>query len=384
MRSSSYLVLMLLLAAPLAHAGKKSAHQAEVRRLFEDAHKFSDRGAWAGVERAYLQMLTLEKKGAALTHDMHLLGAKAAETRGDIYSAWERLKRAQLIESRMDTLTWLATIEATYSRFEIEIHSSYQGEITLTSLDPLFDPVHRNTLQAAEATLQQNRYLEGLLPLGRYRLAGSVALDSYGGDTQQVVLRANRATVSDPSVLAIDIPDLPDHQAQVAVIVREEIDAAAWSELSTTLQQAVLKVEGVDSIQVIPVPERRFFADFDPATLAGLGLDGKAIGAAIQASLGLADGVLTVGERQIVVPPDAVPGLDALGQVEVPIEDVVITLNTLARLREGTASGDPAGLRILLTAAADTAAVRTEVGATLQSDPAYEKAGVVLAELTAQ
>jgi hypothetical protein len=380
MRWSSSLLLFVMLFAPAAHAGKKAANQAEVRRLFEDAHKFSQRSAWGGVERAYLQMLGLERKGAELSHDMHLLGAKAAEQRGDVFGAWERLKRAQAVESRMETLTRLATIEATYSRFRIEIHPSYQGEVTLTSLDPLFDPVHRSTLSEAEKTLQENRYLEGLLPLGRYRLAGTVALDSYGGDTQHVVLRANRATVDDPSVISFDIPDLPDEQPSVQVVVREDIDAARWSKLSSSLQQAMLKLEGVDAIQVVPVPERRFYAEYDPATLESLGLAADTIVSAIRQRYELSPDAMQVGPRQVALSVDDVPSLDHLGQTEVPVEDVTLTLNTLVRLREGAASADPAGLRILLTAAADVSRVRSEIATALQADPEFEAAGVVLAE----
>jgi len=370
-----------LLGSP-AWAGKKAANQAEVRRLYEDADRLSDRGAWSGVERAYLQMLTLERKGAELTHDHHLLGAMAAQNRGDPFATWERLRRAQELESRMETLTQLATIEATYSRFEIEIHPSFDGEITLTSLDPLFDPVHRATLEAAEATLQENRYLEGLLPLGRYRLAEQVALESYGGEPQQVVLRANRATVLDPSEIDFELPD-PDAMGRtLSVVARADLDARSWSKLASTLQSQLLELEGVDAIEVRPVPPARYFADFQPQALADLGLSGEALADAIRSAHQLPDAQLEVKARQLVVDPDGVKNLEALAQTEVTIDDIQLALNTLAKLREGPQPGAPAaGLELKLTATSDAPAVRSAVAAVLDKAD-FSSANLVLSEPT--
>jgi len=375
-------ICALLLASP-AHAGKKTAQQAEVRRLYEDATRLSDRGAWTGVERAYLQMLTLERKGAELGHDHHLIGAEAAQNQGDPFATWERLRRAQEVESRMETLTLLATIEATYSRFQIEIHPSFDGEITLTSLDPLFDPLHRATLEAAEATLQENRYLDGLLPLGRYRLAEEVALESYGGDPQQVVLRANRAMVVDPSeVLDIDLPDPDALQRSLSIVSRADLDAKQWPKLAAQLQKTLLSLEGIDAIEVQPAPPPKFFADFKPDSLGALGLSGDDLAAAARATFSLTEEQLVVRPRQLMIDPAPVGSLDALGQAEVPVDDVVITLGALAKLREGLQpDAPPAGLRLKLTARSSTPEVRAAVTAVIRS-PMYATASLVLSEPT--
>ena len=329
------LVIFGLLVTP-AQAGKKTAQQAEVRRLYEDANRLMDRGAWTGVERAYLQMLTLERRGSDLTHDHHLIGAKASQNLGDPYATWERLGRAQKIESRLDTLTELATIEATYSRFQIEIHPSFDGEITLTSIDPVFDPLHRATLENAQEALAENRFLDGLLPLGRYELAGQLTLESYGGERQKVVLRSDRVTVVDPSdSLDIDLPDPDALGKELSVVARGDLEAKQWSKLAADLQQKLLALEGVDAVQVIPVPQNQIMADFNPDSLAGLGLSGEVLAEAVRTGHGLGADQITIGPRQLVLAPGAVKSTSELDATEISVEGIVITLDTLARTREG-------------------------------------------------
>jgi len=374
------LVIFGLLVTP-AQAGKKTAQQAEVRRLYEDANRLMDRGAWTGVERAYLQMLTLERRGSDLTHDHHLIGAKASQNLGDPYATWERLGRAQKIESRLDTLTELATIEATYSRFQIEIHPSFDGEITLTSIDPVFDPLHRATLENAQEALAENRFLDGLLPLGRYELAGQLTLESYGGERQKVVLRSDRVTVVDPSdSLDIDLPDPDALGKELSVVARGDLEAKQWSKLAADLQQKLLALEGVDAVQVIPVPQNQIMADFNPDSLAGLGLSGEVLAEAVRTGHGLGADQITIGPRQLVLAPGAVKSTSELDATEISVEGIVITLDTLARTREGPPpSASAAGLTLALTARSDTPEVRAAVVSVLMQ-PFYGPANLVLAD----
>ncbi len=159
------LCVLLLLASPAASAGKTPEVIAEARRLTGESEELAQKGAWGGVERTYLQLVALDRKGAKLTHDAHVLGAHAAQNRGDPLTTYERPKAAIDVEMKLETLAWKADIEATYSRFGfvVEVAPGYQGSLQVKALEPLFDPVHQQALQRFQATLEEQRFADVLL-----------------------------------------------------------------------------------------------------------------------------------------------------------------------------------------------------------------------------
>jgi len=371
------LCVLLLLASPAAWAGKKSEVVAEARRLTGESEKLAQKGAWSGVERTYLQLVALERKGAELTHDAHVLGAHAAQNRGDPLTTWERLKAAIDIEMKMETLTWKADIEATYSRFEVEVAPGYQGSLEVKALEPLFDPVHLQVLKSFSATLEEQRFADVLLPLGRYQLGDQLVLESYGGDTQKVSVRTRGAIVADPTITDLSLIGTSSAAALAAgvsavtrlgVQVGPDVDAAAWTKAGPGIQRMVERVDGVGSVKLVPAPDPWHFISFDAAALRSVGTEPETMVAALRQTFRLTDAQLVITPNQVGVDAAAADDIREVGLVEVDLGGAPIPINALARLRTGPKPGaPPAGLELSLIDGADAAKVSAALTTAMQA-----------------
>jgi hypothetical protein len=369
-------VLLLLAVAP-AWAGKNSEVEAEARRLVGESEKLAQKGAWSGVERTYVKLVALERKGATISHETHVLGAHAAQNRGDPLTTWDRLNAALAVEMRLETLTWKADLEATYSRFEVEVAPGYQGSLEVTSLEPLFDPVHQKVLTTFQERLQEQHYADVLLPLGRYQL-GDVVLESYGGETQHVSVRSRGATIADPTVTDLSLIGTSSAEAAAAagetkavahlsVQVGADVDASRWAKASPGLQKMAEGIEGVHSVTLVPPPDLWFFASFDASALSSVGTSPEAMVASLRQAFRLTDAQLVVTPNQIAVDAKAAGDLRDVGLTEIDLSGTPVPINAVARMRTGPRPGaPPAGLDLALDEGADAQRVSQALASAVQ------------------
>ncbi len=376
------LCVLLLLAAPPAWAGKKDEVAAETHRLMGESEKLAQKGAWSGVERTYLQLVALERKGATLTHDLHVLGAHAAQNRGDPLTTWERLKRALELEMDMETLTWKADLEATYSRFEVEIAPGYEGSLEVKSLEPLFDPVHQQVLKTFEAQLAEQRYADVLLPLGRYQLGDDLVLESYGGETQRVSVRPRGAVVADPTVTDLSLIGTSSAEAgitpstagaegpsRLAVQVGPDVAPKLWAKTGPDVQKVAEGIDGVGSVVFVPSPDPWIFVSFDATALRSVGTEPNDLVAALRQAFRLTDAQLVVTPNQIGVEASAAKSLREVGLVEIDLGGAPVPINAVARLREGPKPGaPPPGLDLALADGANAQEVTAALSAAMQGE----------------
>lgn len=158
---------LALLALPLVgFAGERE--EAELERLTEDLQRFSDRQIWDGVERRYEQILALE--GVKIPREVHLQAAHAARSRGDMLATLERLERAEAIESDEEVLGWITEITEIYGRVELMTVPARSVEMTAEVMP--FAPDQRKVVEIAITELSDEGVFIGMLPAGKYRLAG--------------------------------------------------------------------------------------------------------------------------------------------------------------------------------------------------------------------
>jgi len=79
------LSLCSLLLASTAVA-QDEAMLAEQERLQKELQALVAREAWYGVERVYQHLIEMESDGMRVTYAEHMLGARAAQQRGDVVS----------------------------------------------------------------------------------------------------------------------------------------------------------------------------------------------------------------------------------------------------------------------------------------------------------
>jgi hypothetical protein len=337
--------LLLLLGPTDVFAGSAKA---ELQQLDEEVRLLVAKNAWTGVERIYLQMAPLESRGVHLEWDHHLWGALAAQARGDVLSTWQRLRAAEAVESREESLVWLATLEATHGRASIELSPLVFGAVTLETLDPVVDPTAQKTIDLASRLLTETRTFDGLLPLGRYRL-GVVRFDIDGGPLIRVRVEPGqakaRALPTPPGTLRFVAQVLPTAPGAVDAGLAGAREAAAGT-------------PGVASAVVVPVPDRRLYVDFAPGALESLGL--TATEAAAQLRVALAPLEVLPGPDSVSVPPAA--GAERVGAVPLAFEGGSVTVKAVARVSEAPdRTAPPPGLLLELTPTADAETVRQAV-----------------------
>jgi len=161
-----WLTLVLWMAVPaVAQDQPDEAAVAEYRRLAGEMRNLANRGAWSGVERAYVQALLT---GHQLAFDDYLRAAHAARVRGDVGAARTRLLGAKGVQASRDVIDWLWSIDSSHGRVMID---AWPGAV-LTPTVASFLPDHKQAGEFAQTELRTEGKFEGLLPLGDYVLAG--------------------------------------------------------------------------------------------------------------------------------------------------------------------------------------------------------------------
>lgn len=182
------LVGMLGMGAPQAHAVSKAEARSEHVRLSEEMNKHARKARWHGVERAYLKMLPLVKKGVVLKYRDHYQGAQSARELGNINQVYERLHAAAQQELTPDVKNWLMDIDANYGKVELVIPRKWKEAVSLNIDDmPLF-PDQRSTIGLAQERVSQGKSYVGLLPVGDYKFSSKTFTIVPGGDTIRVEL----------------------------------------------------------------------------------------------------------------------------------------------------------------------------------------------------
>jgi hypothetical protein len=184
----------LALGAPSVQAARQSEAEAEHTRLSEEMNKHARKARWHGVERAYVGMLPLTKKGVLLTYRDHYQGAQSARELGNINQVYGRLHAASAQQDTEDVKNWLADINANYGKVELVIPRKWKEKVGLNIDEmPLF-PDQRSTIGLAQDRVKQGKSYVGLLPVGDYNFAEKTFTIVPGGDTIRVELGRKQGT----------------------------------------------------------------------------------------------------------------------------------------------------------------------------------------------
>ncbi len=183
-----FLAAIFVLSPPTVQAGSKDVAQAEHVRLSEEMNKHAGRSRWQGVERAYITMQPLVKKGVVLSYRDHYQGAQSARELGNINQVYERLQRAAKQKMTDDVKNWLQDVRNNYGQVELVIPRSWKGDVALSiAAMPLF-PDQRSTIGLAQSRVEGRKSYMGLLPVGDYTFADQTFTVVPGGDIITVEL----------------------------------------------------------------------------------------------------------------------------------------------------------------------------------------------------
>ncbi len=180
----SLLVVHTLLFALPAFAGERES--AEHTQRFEEMQRLASRGAWAGVERAFLAIEELEDEGEVLTYDDFWLGAQSARALGHMAHCRSRLARAAQLDGTTDVITWLEEVDGAYGPVDLGYDRSLTAELTVAAMP--FATDQRAAIAWAQEGLVDSRAFDGLLPAGEYTLGETAFTVVAGGDTVKVYL----------------------------------------------------------------------------------------------------------------------------------------------------------------------------------------------------
>lgn len=162
--------MVLMVLAGLAQAQDPSA---EVARLESEMESLSQRNAWAGVDRAYLEAIDV---GIPLDNDIHWLGVQAALAAGRMLTAWYRIDRMTLdpAEPGAEPTDYdrarseVGQIEQRYGLVAISVS---EGRVAaLTRAEMPFAQRERDAIGYAREVVRVDRAYRGLLPVGDYRV----------------------------------------------------------------------------------------------------------------------------------------------------------------------------------------------------------------------
>ena len=179
-------LIMILLMLGGADAAERGAVAAEHTRLTEEMRGKAAVSRWDAVDDHYQQLRAL--RGAELRYEDHWMGAQAASALGDVQATWRRLKRALDVEFTDEALGWWVTLTAQYGEVHLVIKPTAGQPITLTCVEPPFEPEKRATIASAQAALQADGAFHGLLPLGQYQI-GELQFEVIGGPAVREVIR---------------------------------------------------------------------------------------------------------------------------------------------------------------------------------------------------
>ncbi|TNE92298.1 MAG: hypothetical protein EP330_02225 [Deltaproteobacteria bacterium] len=182
--------LVVALAAPTA-ALAQSADQAEAYRLEQEIKRLADRNAWAGVERAYEDLVKLD---AQVSVEIHNIGAQSARFLGKTYEVYSRLERALAIEQDEQNASDLAGIDAQYGRVRIKGDPRRRPELIRAQMP--FLPDQRKSVEWAQRVVAETGSFEGMLPSGDYEIAGKAFTVAPGAEWQDVNVSRKEATAA--------------------------------------------------------------------------------------------------------------------------------------------------------------------------------------------
>ena len=172
------------------------ADAAELRRLGAEMKSLAQRNAWAGVERAYKQMLELDGE---IPGEMHALAAQAAQTEGDVRETQMRYRKAKaagydadLALSSIDDNFVPTYLSTQAPRPKSDKKADKVGAPVLSIASMPFAPNARKAVEFAIKQLADNWSFNGMLPHGTYTLEHegrtvTFEVASFSGRVQQAV-----------------------------------------------------------------------------------------------------------------------------------------------------------------------------------------------------
>ena len=164
----------------VAHAADEA--ESDVDALRKELLRFGRRNAWAGVEETYQQMLAVPD--AALTYDDHMLAFRAATQLGLTADGYERLGAAKQLSVTDEVVEGLARIEERFGR--VDIRGSWRRRPFFDRARMPFEPDLRQSIEHAEAVVEEAGSFRGWLPEGTY-LVGDVPFEVVSGREELVV-----------------------------------------------------------------------------------------------------------------------------------------------------------------------------------------------------
>lgn len=138
---------------------------AEYQRLAQEVESLATKNAWAGVERAFRQLL--ETHGPMTAADW-LRGAEAARSVGDIGTTYARVREARKLQpDDREIVEWLYQIDHAYGTVDLACDP---GSLIQLRLDTLpFDPEAQRAIRFAQQRIREDCSFQGRLPAGQYR-----------------------------------------------------------------------------------------------------------------------------------------------------------------------------------------------------------------------
>ena len=158
-----FFTLLLWLISPTF---ADSYDEAEFVRLRSEMHMLAEREAWSGVEKAYA---ACDNLGGTFSFNDYLLGAYAAQARGDIKEARTRLWAAHQIQEDKEVIDWLWKIDTQYAKVVLRSNP----DTPLTFLTGNFNPRLSMYLKQAQNSLNRTTEFIGYLPPGTYALGST-------------------------------------------------------------------------------------------------------------------------------------------------------------------------------------------------------------------
>jgi hypothetical protein len=140
--------------------------EARAVQLESEMSQLAARNAWAGVEKAYLERVSL---GGELPPDVRQLGADSARALGDPWTSYQRL--LPVIAAQPDNEVahrQMAELRERYGRVTVRRVELTPIELSVAVVP--FLPDERSCVDFAIGVLHETGGFDGLLPLGGYRL----------------------------------------------------------------------------------------------------------------------------------------------------------------------------------------------------------------------
>jgi hypothetical protein len=163
--------------SPVSVAGESD--EAERYRLQAEMDRLARRNAWKGVERVYKELEAL----GDLSTNSHLLGSQAAQSRGEMLQAMQRLEVAVAVGEGSEEATEesgsgladakraLELFTSRYGKVDISVDKSRISMLVRTDGMP-FSAQERESIVHARDQVVEARVFQGLLPIGNYMIDG--------------------------------------------------------------------------------------------------------------------------------------------------------------------------------------------------------------------